>query len=111
MQLAFPLGLGGRLFAGSAALGLAARLVGAGAARPRITRWSAARVRKGDTHIVQVAPGSVTVHCREGEVWITHDGDPRDVLLQARESYAAGLRNGMSVHALEDCVVEFEVAG
>lgn len=109
MQFALPLGLGSHLFGGSAALDLGQRLLGRAAARPRITRWFAASVRKGDTRVVEAPPGHVTVHCREGEVWITHDGDPRDVLLQARESYVAGLRNHMSVHALEDCVMEFEV--
>ncbi|MBK6009509.1 DUF2917 domain-containing protein [Ramlibacter ginsenosidimutans] len=109
MQLALPLGVGSHLVGGSAVVGLGSRLIGRRAARPRVTRWFAARVRKGDTRVVEAPAGSVTVHCREGEVWITHDGDPRDVLLEARESYAAGLRNRMSVHALEDCVVEFEV--
>jgi hypothetical protein len=108
MQLALPLGLGTRLFSGSAAL-VGSRVFRGSAARPRITRWFAARVRKGDTRVVEAPAGNVTVHCRQGEVWITHDGDPRDVLLQARESYVAGVRNRMSVHALEDCVMEFEV--
>ena len=96
MQIALPLGLAGRLFGGTTA-------------RPRVTRWFATRVRKGHTRLVETPPGKLTVHCRQGEVWITHDGDPRDVLLHAQESYDAGLRDGMSVHALEDCVMEFEV--
>ena len=98
MQFALPLGFVSRLF-------------GAAPARPRITRWFTAQVREGATQTIDAPPGSVTVHCRKGEAWITHDGDPRDVLLQADESYVAGPRRRMSVHALKDCLMEFEVAG
>lgn len=97
MQIALPFGLASRLFGGAGA-------------RPRITRRFAARVRKGHTRMVEAPPGRLTVHCRQGEAWITHDGDPRDVLLHAQESYDPGSRDHMSVHALEDCVMEFEVA-
>ena len=86
-----------------------ARLFGAGV-RPRITRWFAARVAQGRTREIEAPPGRVTVHLRNGEAWITHDGDPRDVMLEANGSYAPGERRRMLVHALKgDCVLEIQV--
>lgn len=87
------------------------RLLGAApAARPRVKRLYAAHVRGGATREIVVPPGQVTVHCRDGEAWITHDGDPRDVVLRADQSYEAGRRCAMRVHALRgDCVLEIVV--
>lgn len=79
-------------------------------ARPRITRWFAAHVRHGATRELAAPPGRVTVHCRGGEAWITHDGDPRDVTLRANESYSVDSRGRMTLHALRgDCVLEIQV--
>ena len=88
-----------------------ARLVGlAPTVRPRITRRFFALVTGGRTREVNPPPGVVTVHCRQGEVWITHDGDPRDVVLRESESYVADTSSRMTVHApRQDCVLEFEV--
>ena len=87
-----------------------ARLLGAGPVRPRITRRFAARVSAGATRDIEAPAGMVTVHCRQGEAWITHDGDPRDVFVEANESYLAGTRNRMTLHAMRgDCVVEIQV--
>ena len=86
-----------------------ARLFGL-AARPRVTRWYAAHVRHGDTREIAPPAGKVTLHCRGGEAWITHDGDPRDVLLQPQESYRVDSGARMTLHALEgDCVLEIQV--
>jgi hypothetical protein len=88
-----------------------ARLFGAAPARPHVTRWFAAQVKEGTTQAIAPPPGMVTVHCRTGEAWITHDGDPRDVFLRASECYVADTRNRMTVHAVRgDCLVEFEVS-
>ena len=88
-----------------------ARLFGLGTApRARITRRFAARVVQGGTRELNVPPADVTVHCRQGEAWITHDGDPRDVFIRANETYVADTRSRMRVHALKDCLVEFELA-
>lgn len=82
------------------------------AARPsaRVTRWFAARVREGATRHITPPPGRVTVHCREGEAWITQDGDPKDIVLQASESCPLPRGEGLRVHALRgDCVLEIQV--
>jgi hypothetical protein len=79
-------------------------------AAPRITRRYGAWVRQGRTQEIPRAGKRMTVHCRDGEAWITHDGDPRDVLLQPRQSYTADRGERMTLHALKgDCEVEIEV--
>ena len=88
------------------------RLFGATPVRPRITRWYAARVRAGRTREIVPPPGRVTLHCRGGEAWITHDGDPKDVMLRESESYLVDRRDrsALRVHALQgDCVFEIQV--
>ena len=80
------------------------------AARARITRRFAAHVPHGATRELSAPPGRMTVHCRSGEAWITHDGDPRDVMLRADESYTADRRDRVTLHAMRgDCVVEIQV--
>jgi hypothetical protein len=86
-----------------------ARLFGGPAPPRRVTRWYAAQVRQGTTRAFPSGGGRMTVHCRDGEAWITHDGDPRDVVLQARQSYTADRGGRMTLHALKgDCVLEIE---
>jgi hypothetical protein len=78
--------------------------------RPRVTRRYAAHVRQGATREIVPPSGRITVHLRGGEAWITHDGDPRDVMLQANESYIADNGGRMTLHALRgDCVLEIQV--
>lgn len=78
--------------------------------RSRVTRRFAAHVPHGTTRELVAPPGRMTVHCRGGEAWITHDGDPRDVTLQPNESYVADRRDRITLHALKgDCVVEVQV--
>jgi hypothetical protein len=80
------------------------------AAQPRVTRLLAVGVRDGATReLPRVHPGRMVVHCRQGEAWITHDGDPRDVVLQANQSYAVDNAHRMTVHALRgDCGLELQ---
>ena len=78
--------------------------------RSHVTRRFAATVRKGATREIPFPPGRVTLHCRQGEAWITHDGDPRDVLLHADESYTADNPRRMTIHALKgDCLFDVQV--
>jgi hypothetical protein len=83
---------------------------GPATARPRVTRFYAAHVRAGRTRELTPPRGRVTLHCRQGEAWITHDGDPKDVMLQANESHTVDRAKRMTLHALRgDCVFEIRV--
>lgn len=89
---------------------LMARLFTRGWRRPRVTRWFAGQVRAGATREIPHRAGRTIIHCREGEAWITHDGDPRDVVLRADQSYAVDNGGRMTLHALRaDCVFEVQV--
>jgi hypothetical protein len=80
------------------------------ASHSRVTRWFAAHVRGGTTREIPVATGRMTLHCRNGEAWITHDGDPKDVMLRANQSHAVDRGTRMTVHAMRgDCVFEIQV--
>jgi len=43
-----------------------------------------------------------TVRCLAGSLWITHDGDPKDVIVEAGESYHVASCERMIVHALRE---------
>jgi hypothetical protein len=59
---------------------------------------------KGATRAVQ-RPEGVTIECQRGCLWLTHDGDPRDVVLCAGQRYTSLLGQRLLVHALEDAQV------
>jgi hypothetical protein len=78
--------------------------------RPQVTRWYALHLEQGETEEMPPAQGRLVVHCRKGAVWITHDGDPKDVILDANESYAVARPNRMTMHALHgDCGLEIQL--
>jgi hypothetical protein len=41
------------------------------------------------------------LRCLAGNLWITHDGDPKDVVLEAGESYLVTRSTRMIVYALQ----------
>lgn len=45
------------------------------------------------------------LHCDAGELWITHEGDSRDFVLQAGQSWAATAPGPVVVSALKPSVV------
>jgi hypothetical protein len=78
-------------------------------ARPRVTRLLALGVPAGRLRELPMGAGRLVVHCRSGEVWITHDGDPRDVVLQQNESYVVDRPARMTAFALRgDCGLEMQ---
>jgi len=52
--------------------------------RPRITRRFAIEIPQGQARVFERVDASVQVHCTTGSLWITHDGDCKDVVLGAR---------------------------
>jgi hypothetical protein len=78
-------------------------------ADPHVTRWFAVRLDEGETEEVPPAVGRMVLHCRSGALWITHDGDPRDVILGVNESYRVDRADRMTVHALLGSGLEIEV--
>jgi hypothetical protein len=73
-----------------------------------VTRRFAVELPAGRTETIDHVDGSVLVRCAKGRLWITHDGDPKDVVLDTLQTYRAERRNVMRVHALVPCVVEFQ---
>lgn len=74
----------------------------------RVTRRFVAAMRKGEARTFERVDASVMVRCARGSLWITHDGDPKDVILAPRESYRAEREDAMHVFAMQDCVLEIE---
>lgn len=54
-------------------------------------------------------PLGLTLHCISGCVWLTHDGDGRDIVLEAGESHTCDRDTRLMVHALE--AARISVAG
>ena len=50
-------------------------------------------------------PMGVTVECIQGSLWLTHDGDCKDIILEAGQRYSSATRGRLLVHALEPAQV------
>lgn len=75
---------------------------------PRVLRRFAIDLDQGEAHQFERVDQSVTVRCAQGGVWITHDGDPKDVILMAGETYRAQREDAMHLYALAPSVIEIE---
>jgi hypothetical protein len=83
----------------------------AGRPAPAVTHCFALKLDAGRSESVPQAACCVMVRCIEGRLWITHDGDPKDVVLDAGESYSAARPATMLVHAMRPSAVEMRFAG
>ena len=75
---------------------------------PRVKRRFVLEMAQGEARTFERVDDSVFVRCEQGGLWITHDGDPKDVILAAREGYRAQREDAMHVFALQPCVLEIE---
>ena len=57
------------------------------------------RLDKGATLVV-AHPCGTEIECRSGSLWLTHDGDVKDLVLAAGERYRSGSDRRLLVHAL-----------
>ncbi len=79
-------------------------------AKPQVTRWFAMGVPQGRIRELPRAQGRMVVHCRQGSIWITHDGEPQDVVLRPNESYTVDSDQRMTAFAMHgDCGLELQV--
>jgi hypothetical protein len=46
-------------------------------------------------------PMGVTVECIYGSLWLPHDGDCKDIILEAGQRYSSATRARLLVHALD----------
>src|SRR5688572_1640131 len=76
--------------------------------KPQVKRRLVAQMRKGDARNFERVNDSVMICCSSGSLWITHDGDPKDVFLSGGERYRADRERPMHVFALQHCVMEIE---
>ena len=60
---------------------------------------------KGEVRRVAGGRGVVGIDCREGCVWVTQSGDPRDLILQAGEVGKMAGRGLVLVESLRSSVV------
>ncbi|HSV81697.1 MAG TPA: DUF2917 domain-containing protein [Ramlibacter sp.] len=76
--------------------------------RPRVLRRHVVALGKGQSSVLERVDRSVEVRCERGSLWITHDGDCKDVVLAPGQSYQAERDERMHLFALAPCVLEIE---
>lgn len=74
----------------------------------RVTRRICMPLERGCTEVIDGVDSSVVVRCAKGRLWLTHDGDPKDVILEPSQSYQAEREEPLRLHALQPCVLEIE---
>src|SRR5215218_453413 len=74
----------------------------------RVTRRFVVAMGKGEARIFEHVDASVMIKPATGSLWITHDGDPKDVILYPQDTYRAEREDAMHVFALQDSTFEIE---
>lgn len=87
----------------------AARLRAAHSRETVVTHRFTLHLKGGTCEVVMRPDPGVTIRCSRGRLWITHDGDPRDVVLEANQSYTAERCDQMTLHAVVDSEMEMAV--
>ena len=64
------------------------------------------QLRHGTSEVVAQPGRGLSVRCKRGRLWITHDGDPKDVVLDPEQSYTPEHDGRMTLHAVADCEME-----
>lgn len=77
------------------------------AAGPNVVRLAPRQcaMRRGETLVIDQPQGQAVI-CTEGALWITHDSEPADHVLERGGRYAPALGSRMLVHAMSDAQVE-----
>jgi hypothetical protein len=75
---------------------------------PVVTHRFTMQLRQGCSEQVMHPNRGVEVRCKRGRLWITHDGDPKDLVLEPDESYTAERGARMTLHALQPCEMEMQ---
>jgi hypothetical protein len=65
---------------------------------------------RGSLHRIENSKGS-EVFCLEGALWITQEGDPRDIALVAGRSFELDRKGVAVVYALRDAVITVGAPG
>ncbi|MBI5279767.1 MAG: DUF2917 domain-containing protein [Burkholderiales bacterium] len=77
------------------------------APQPRVvTHRFTLQMREGATEVIDEPDEGVSVRCNRGRLWITHDGDPKDVVLEAGQGYTSQKSGRMTLHAVALSEVE-----
>lgn len=76
--------------------------------RSRITRRLPLQLPRGEAHTLDCVDEGVVVRCLGGSLWITHDGDCKDVILHAGQAYRVQRAQPMHLFMLADSVLEIE---
>ena len=75
---------------------------------PRVTRRFAVEIAQGEAHVFEAVDPSFVVRCEQGSVWITHDGDPKDVILCGGETYRCERTDALHLFALQPSMLEIQ---